>query len=83
MTEEKIMKMMARIKRSSDGPEFIEYLETLSKDNYKSWVSDAPDRDQEHKGYAKCIDSLIQTFKDCTIEKQKVDPQSVHGDHAY
>lgn len=82
MTAEQIEKLLLRIKRSDDGPELIEYLEQLSADNYKSWKSDIPERDQEHKGYAKCIDSLLKSFQDCSKEKE-VDSLATHGKHLY
>jgi hypothetical protein len=69
--EEKDMKMLARIKRSADGPELIEYLERLSNDNYRAFKNGAPERNELCKGMAIAYDSLIQTLENCTKEQPK------------
>lgn len=63
---DKQLQMLLRIKLSQEGPEFIEYLKDLSKDNYESFKRSAPELDEYHKGYAYAIDSLLECFEQCS-----------------
>lgn len=80
--EEKLIKMLSRIKKSPDGPELIEYLEELSADNYRAFKNGPHDRDALCKGYAIAIDSLIKSFQNCDQEKEK-DPLAEQAKSAW
>lgn len=74
-SEEQVRLLLKRIKDNNmvdgDGQAFIDYLETLSKENYLAWLSHGPDKDQMHKGYALCVDSLLESFATCSKRKPK------------
>lgn len=78
--EERVLKMLDRIKRSPDGAELIEYLQELSLMNYKAFKQSDPSSDEYCKGYAVAIDSLIESFANCTLKladiqnAEKMDP---------
>jgi hypothetical protein len=57
--------LFKRIKESPDGPEFIEHLAKLSKANYFAFKSDKQEYNEWHKGYANCVDNLIDSFEQC------------------
>ena len=59
------LKLISRIKHGPDGSEFLNYLHTLSKDNYEAFKSSPAVASEVHKGYALCIDSLIKVFETC------------------
>ena len=67
--DERINKLLKRIRTDStipgDGEEFIEYLQTLSKDNYESFKSHPAEMNDVHKGYALCVDFLLDCFANC------------------
>jgi len=67
---EAIMGLLKRLKHSPEGPEFIEYLEELSKDNYEAFKLDGAEYNDIHKGYAICVDNLLNCFKQCDIDKK-------------
>jgi len=73
--EEQIRLLIRRIKENrmvaGDGQKFMEYLNELSQENYDAWKRHSADHDQFHKGYALCIDSLIESFATCTKRVQK------------
>lgn len=69
--EESRYKMLVRILRSKDGPEFLDYLKELSALNYLMFKKSGPDNDQFCKGYAVAIDSLHEAFLKAT-EKLKI-----------
>lgn len=72
MTEEQAIKLLRRIKQSDDGPEFIEYLEKLSQQNYKAWKKSSSEDVFIKQGYAICVDSLLESFAECTKEIEEV-----------
>ena len=67
MTE--LNKLLNRIKQTQDGLDFIEYLKTLSCQNYQSFKKDDSDKNDVYKGYAIAIDDLIKAFENAS-EKQ-------------
>lgn len=70
MTQEQTKEMLKRIKTSTDGADFIEYLRSLSEDNYKAFKRCSSEMNDIHKGYALAIDNLLNSFELC--DKQKV-----------
>lgn len=66
--DEKILKLLDRLKKTQDGKELLEYLEELSKMNYKIFKKSSPDTDEFCKGYAVAVDSLIESFENCTTK---------------
>lgn len=65
-SNEEILALFKRIKKSGDGPEFLEYLEQLSKDNYESFKGERGSEFNEYyKGCAVAIDKLINNFAQC------------------
>lgn len=69
---EKVTKLLGRIKATADGQEFIEYLQTLSDDNYKAFKGCPTDMNNIHKGYAIAVDNLLTCFEKCdkVVEKK-------------
>lgn len=67
--DESTLKLIRRIKVSKmvdgDGQQFIEYLEELSKDNYEAFKIHSAEMNDIHKGYAQCVDFLLQCFANC------------------
>jgi len=78
MSEEQTKKLLKRLRDTQDGMDFIEYLKTLSCDNYRRFKRDPSDQNDIHKGYALCVDSLIEAFQTCG-ENETVDPMAIHG----
>lgn len=68
MDKEKVLSLLKRVRTSPDGPEFIEYLESLSRDNYRFWKKSVGEDAFVKQGYAICIDSLLESFAECTKE---------------
>ena len=77
MTEESVKKLIKRIKTDStidgDGQDFIEYLHKLSLDNYEAFKKPGSELNDIHKGYALCVDFLIESFANCDKETQKTE----------
>ena len=69
---ESTLKLLKRIKHDSvikgDGVQFMEYLDSLSRQNYEAWKKQGSDMNDIHKGYAFCIDFLIESFAHCEQE---------------
>jgi len=67
--DESTLKLLRRIKQSEmikgDGQEFIEYLEDLSKHNYEAFKIHGAEMNDIHKGYAQCVDFILQCFANC------------------
>ncbi len=73
--DSKILAMFKRIKTGSEGPELIEYLELLSKQNYEAYKRDKAENNEIDKGYAICVDSLIKLFAECDKDHSQVNNQ--------
>jgi hypothetical protein len=86
MTEEAVTKLIKRIKTDStidgDGQEFIDYLHKLSKDNYEAFKAQATDMNDIHKGYALCVDFLIESFANCDYKVEKTEQDEL-AEEAY
>ena len=76
MTEEQVMSLFKRIKTGEDGPQLIEYLEKLSKENYIRWKLSDDNDIFVKQGYAIAVDSLLAILGECTKERQ-VPPSSL------
>lgn len=70
-TEIEINAMLKRIKTSPDGLDFIDYLKTLSQDNYLAFREGNSNLEKVYKGYAICVDKLIEAFEQCDNEVKK------------
>ena len=72
MGDESTLKLLNRIKHSKmvagDGEQFIEYLEKLSRQNYEAFKSHGAEMNDVHKGYAQCVDFMLETFAKCGKE---------------
>lgn len=68
MQDNQVLMLLKRVKQTQDGIDFIEYLQSLSQQNYRAWKKDLPDANEFHKGYAFAIDSLIECFEQCDKE---------------
>lgn len=66
--EESVLKLLDRIKKTQDGKELIEYLNELSAMNYRVFKKSSPDTDEFCKGYAVCVDSIIESFENCSLK---------------
>lgn len=71
--EEKVVKMLARIKATADGKDLIEYIKELDRANYTAFKRCPPEGDAVHKGIAKAYDHLIKIFEEATFQ-EKLDP---------
>lgn len=83
--DEDILKLVGRIKATADGLDFLEYLKTLSRENYQAFKKDGQAMNDIHKGYAVAIDALVETFENCeellqkmAAEKDRPDPAVAH-----
>ncbi len=74
--DEKLWKMLDRLRRSADGPEFIEYLESVSQANYIGFKRCLPDSNERHKGYANAIDDLVGLIKESAQKLENMALQS-------
>lgn len=77
--EKDILVLLRHIKTSPDGPEFIDYLEELSRQNYQAFKLSSKDASEIHKGYALAVDSLLELFLRCDQNQesnQGVDPDA-------
>ena len=63
LNEEPIRSVVRHIMQSADGQDLIEYFQELSDDNYESFKRSDSSMNDIHKGYALCIDNLIEVFK--------------------
>lgn len=67
--------MLKRIKETSDGKELIDFLVTLSKENYAEFKVCSPEHNDIVKGKAIAIDTLINYLSECDkIEQQRPVP---------
>jgi len=70
--DESTLKLLRRIKQSKmiegDGKQFMEYLEDLSKENYEAFKIHGAEMNDIHKGYAQCVDFLLECFANCEKE---------------
>lgn len=57
------LRLLQRVVVSADGPELLEYLRSLSADNYRAFKADPESLNEYHKGYANGIDSLIECLE--------------------
>lgn len=62
---EDILKTIGKIKVTSDGADFLNYLKELSKDNYEGFKKASQEMNDVHKGRALALDSLIALFDNC------------------
>ena len=66
-------KMFSRIKQTSDGIDFIEFLKVLSHNNYMAFKASPTEMNDVHKGQAIAIDELIKVFEVCDHKLNQVD----------
>ena len=74
--DEKLWKMLDRIKRSPDGADLIEYLESVSQANYQAFKRCLPDSNERHKGYGNAVDDLVTLMKESA---QKLENMAVES----
>lgn len=55
-------KLLYRLKNTADGKDFIDYILSLSNDNYKSWKMEGGD---VLRGKAIMLDQLLENFEKC------------------
>lgn len=60
--DENSLKLLKRIKETSDGKDFIEFLVNLSKENYKALKLEGGD---VLRGKAIAYDFLVEAFETC------------------
>jgi hypothetical protein len=53
--------------------EFVDYLRELSEQNYRGFKHDGFELGEMHRGYAICVDSLLDKFAECNqfLEKSR------------
>ena len=61
--DEKLLKMLVRMKRSKNGPEFMTWMRDLSDINYRIFKKSAPETSEFCKGYAVAIDSIVESIE--------------------
>jgi hypothetical protein len=71
-TDESTLKLLKRIKHdemiSGDFGQLVEYFQKLSKENYECFKTHPAEMNDIHKGYALCIDFLLESFANCEKE---------------
>jgi hypothetical protein len=88
MTEqdESTLKLLKRIKTDSmisgDSEQLVEYFQKLSSQNYDAFKTHSSDMNDIHKGYALCIDFLLESFANCEKEAVPTE-QDQHGANAF
>jgi len=65
MSEIQILSLLKRIMSSGEGAELIEYLQSLSLENYEAFKKSGAARNDIHKGYAIAIDALLESLLTC------------------
>jgi hypothetical protein len=69
---ESVKKLLKRIRISKmiegDGEQFMEYLQELSLQNYQAFKEEGAEMNDVHKGYALCVDFLLESFANCDKE---------------
>ena len=63
--DENLLKCLGRLKNSYDGIEFIEFLKTLSNNNYIAWKLSPHEFNDIHKGQAVALDGILEEFNNC------------------
>jgi hypothetical protein len=80
------MKLLKRIKSNAmldgDYDDLMEYLKELSEDNYKAFKNHGAEMNDIHKGYALCVDFIIECFANCDKEV-KISEQDQLGQEAF
>lgn len=61
--DESTLKIIARIKASPEGTDFLNYLKDLSRDNYDGFKRASSEMNDIHKGKALALDALIHQFE--------------------
>jgi hypothetical protein len=75
--DKRLIRALYRIKNSSDGPELMEYLANLSKENYKIFKYCDPTLRDIYAGRAQAFDEIkdfLQNVDILSIESAKLDP---------
>ena len=72
-------KILSRLKQTSDGLDFIELVQSLSKKNYEEFKVCDRDRTDVHKGIAIAYDNLIKLFQVCDDKLKQVDSSVSEG----
>jgi hypothetical protein len=74
---ETVAKLFKRIKTDSmisgDYEVLKEYLETLSRQNYEAFKRHGVEMNDIHKGYALCVDFILESFANCDKEQIKTE----------
>jgi len=71
MDDMQVILLLRRIRQSADGEDFMEYLRILKEDNYKKWKVASGEELSVCQGYAKCVDSLLESFASCLKDPEK------------
>ena len=79
---EQKLKLFKRIKSNAmvdgDFDEFMDYLGQLSADNYKAFKAHGAEMNDIHKGYALCVDFIIECFANCDKVAVKSEQDQLH-----
>jgi hypothetical protein len=67
--QEKIM--LNSLKTSAYGPEFLEYLKKMQDENFAAFRASNSEMNDIHKGFAICVDKLLNAFRQCDKEVVK------------
>lgn len=63
--DEETLKMLLRIRRSSDGDDLLDFLRKKSVTNYNNWKRDRAENNDVYKGKALILDELVDLFETC------------------
>ena len=86
LSDEEVKKLLKRMKHDQivegDGKQFMEYLAQLSFENYEAFKTHTVEMNDIHKGYALCVDFLIESFANCEKEAVKTEQDEL-AEEAY
>jgi hypothetical protein len=73
--KDNLYRILSRIKLTSDGIDFIDYLKDCSKGNYNEWLRTNSSSNDLCKGKALAIDGLVLLFENCEAKLQDQKPE--------
>ena len=77
LTSDQINQLGRRLHSQGDLIDLMEYFTQLSEDNYESFKNSESKMNDIHKGYALCVDNIMQVFGACNDDKQKKESFSI------
>jgi hypothetical protein len=79
MLNDQTYKLIARIKQTQDGLDFVEYLKECAKENYEEFKVCSSEHNDVVKGIAIAYDTLIKVFENCTDKVIQKDESEINA----